>query len=104
MTTTSLDRRVEAFRSRVFEGIDLALRNSPKGKPYEGTVSLSWPGYFHTHSHARSGVYKLSLSCSLFGMTSHHSWTGKTWREAFAKAHEDLEMWIEGIDAPEVLS
>jgi hypothetical protein len=86
---------VERFRSLVFSGIEKAIRNDPRAKSYEGALALHWPSYFATHQ--RRGTYKLSLSCSLFGETHHYSWKGKTWRDVFARATEDVTEWIAEI-------
>lgn len=90
-----LEKRVASFRSLVFEGITKAIARDPRARDYEGAMALHYPSYFHTHQ--RCGSFRLSMSCSVLGRTSHHSWKGKTWREVFAKATVDVREWIAEI-------
>lgn len=90
---SSLEERVEAFRTLVREAIAKADELGVELKPYDGKVALTWPSQVATGRRKRR--YVLSVSCSALGGTGHFSWSGSSWRGVFAHAAEDVAQWTE---------
>lgn len=97
---SSLDERMEAFRSLVKEAIRKADDLGLELKPYDGAVGLSWPSMVSADRKARR--YTLRLSCSVLGgHSSHFSWSGRSWRAVFTHAAEDVAYWTELMERGE---
>jgi hypothetical protein len=84
--------RIEKLREVVLNQIK---KNPEEAKPYEGTISIIFPGYFDDE-------WGLKLSSYLIVPARSKIWYGKTLLEAIEDAEKDIEIWIMEMNAEEV--
>ena len=78
----------QKLRKRIFSLIEKALEEYGGGKPYEGNMSIEFPGYFDEEPRI-----KIVLYCYVLGIGRHHEWYGRTMKDALDMAWKDIERW-----------
>ena len=86
------------LRTKIFLGIDLALKQDGHHKSYEGALSIQFPNFFQDDD--GTGQVQINLSCYVLGPSRHYEWKGKTLGEACEKANKDVSEWIEDLNRP----
>lgn len=80
--------KLEKLRKRLFDAIELSLKEDGHCKSYEGAFSIVMPNYFNNNG------WSIALDCYVIGPGRHYSWSGKDLEEAYNKAEKDIISWI----------
>lgn len=78
----------QKLRERIFSLIERALEEDGGGKPYEGNMSIEFPGCFDEEPKIRIVLY-----CYVLGIGRHHEWYGRTMQDALNMAWANVERW-----------
>ncbi len=78
----------QKLREHIFSLIEKALEEYGGGKPYEGNMSIEFPGYFDEEPKVQIALY-----CDILGFGRHHEWYGRTMKDALDMAWTTVECW-----------
>lgn len=88
------------YHSRLLEGVRRAIEYDNYYKSAEGAVKITLPSIFEAKpGPGQSPDVTMEVYCYVLGPARHYTYTGATIEQCVLEASDDLDRWLEELEA-----